>query len=210
MAVAATVQVVDRARGTSGSGVVIGVAGPFIYVLTANHLVSTEHSMEIRALDNQSPGGEVRIVSPPEVLAGEADVDLALLRVPASDWRPAAVRVCPPELVPREMGFSVVVTGWAGEATPGFRVAQVESRRQVRKSPESDAVWAWQTNEPHDRGDSGGAMVTAQGYLIGIASGVNEGKGYFAEAESMHRLLRQNGLKWLYEEPLTEFLQKNR
>ena len=43
-------------------------------------------------------------------------------------------------------------------------------------------------------------MVDRQGYLLGIASGVSDGKGYFADAESIQRFLRQNGLKSLYEE----------
>ena len=43
-------------------------------------------------------------------------------------------------------------------------------------------------------------MVDPQGYRFAIASGVSNGKGYFADAETIYRFLRQKGLKWLYEE----------
>lgn len=199
-AVAATVEVVDRARGIAGSGVVIGVAGPLVYVLTANHLVSNAETLEIHVLDNRSSDRKTIILSCPEVIAASAETDLALLRIQSLRWRPSALHVCSPNLAPRDAGFSVLVTAWTDEEKPTFRVAEVECRRQVRKSPGSDPVWVWQVSAAQERGASGGAMVGPEGCLLGIASGVNDGKGYFADTECIQRFLRQNGLKWLYEE----------
>ena len=196
---AATVQVVAPVEGMAGSGVVIGSTGPLVYVLTANHLVSGATTLEIRAVDNRSSESEPLVFPSPEVIASASSADLALLRVPSLQWQPSALHVCPPDLVPRERGFPVVISGWSGEA-PSCQSAEVENRLEVRKSPTVPPAWVWQVSAPQERGASGGAMVNAQGHLLGIASGTSDGKGYFTDVEAIQSFLRRSGLKWLYDD----------
>ena len=43
-------------------------------------------------------------------------------------------------------------------------------------------------------------MVDRRGYVLGIGSGVSDGKGFYCHTADIHRFLKENGLMWLYEE----------
>ena len=188
----ATVKIIDRAGGNFGSGVVIESAGSFVYVLTADHLIATSGTVEIVAA-NFGESMEHAATFRPEVIARAADVDLTLLRVSSETWRPLPLRLCPARLIGREERRRVFIAGCAEKEGIEVLTAEIESRRQVRKSPESPPVWVWQTSVAQARGMSGGPMVDGDGFLLGVASGTNDGKGYYADWESIRQFLRQSG-----------------
>ena len=43
-------------------------------------------------------------------------------------------------------------------------------------------------------------MLDRSGRLVGVASGLGDGKGYYTHVEEVHAFLKRNGLEWLYEE----------
>jgi S1-C subfamily serine protease len=79
-------------------------------------------------------------------------------------------------------------------------VVEVRGPRKVRKPGEREAARYWETAAPPAGGRSGGPLLDRAGRVIGVASGAGDGRGYYAHAEEVHRFLRQNGLKWLFEE----------
>src|SRR5262249_57780722 len=75
---AATVRVVNAGGGTHGSGGLIKRSGPHLYVLTAGHLVAGAKEVEVRITSDKASRSAV-------VLAAEPEVDLAVLRLAASE-----------------------------------------------------------------------------------------------------------------------------
>ena len=198
LAIAATVQVVDRAQGTSGSGVVVGQETPFVYVLTASHVVSAAKAIELRAIERHFSGNKVLTFPSPELIGRDAEADLAVLRVSTWNWKPAVLRVSPPTHFPQAR-FRALTTGYDDDRIPKCMPATVECRCQVRKSPDAPAGWMWQLDVAQDEGRSGGGLVDQNGYLIGIASGVNDHKGYYSDIESIYRFLGRNGLQCCFK-----------
>jgi S1-C subfamily serine protease len=197
-AVTATVQIVNVTRQTSGSGAIIGRSGPLVYILTANHVVDKAEELEVRTFSARSypkPDNRYRSARLVDQMPLE---DLALVRLATSDPAPGTLKVCPPRLVPQEKSFPALTAGCSGEAAPTCLLNQVKGKKLVRKLGEEGTVAYWELAKAQAKGRSGGPLVDKQGYLLGIASLVNDDKGYCCHIESIHGLLRRNGLSYLY------------
>lgn len=199
-AVTATVRIVNVSRGTKGSGAIIRSSGPFVYVLTARHVVDKAERLEVHVFSAASYPKPENVYRSAEVIARMKGLsDLALVRFSTSDRMPGTVRVCPAGAVPKEKSFPVLTAGCDDGNSPTCGV-DVAEKKPVRKPSEGETGFLWEVSRKPNAGRSGGPLIDKRGYLVGVCSGRNEGKGYYCHTEAIHEFLRQNGVKWLYEE----------
>src|SRR5690242_12477495 len=85
IAITSAVQIVNVTRSTKGSGAIIRQSGPFVYILTAAHVLEGGKRFEIHTFSSASYPRATKVYSDPEVLARTLDDDLALLRLTTSD-----------------------------------------------------------------------------------------------------------------------------
>jgi S1-C subfamily serine protease len=198
-AVTATVRIVNPQGPSEGSGVLVGRGGPFVYVLTAQHVVAGARQVEVQTFSERSYPRPEKSYRAAEVLAIDAGADLAVVRLATRDPLPGAVKICPPRLVPAGTDWAVLSVGCSGGA-PTCVADKVQAKRRVRR-PGVDAVALfWETNKESARGRSGGPLLDRRGLLLGISSGRAEGKAYFSHVDEVHAFLRRNALNWLAEE----------
>jgi S1-C subfamily serine protease len=197
-AATATVGVRNTAAGVDGSGVVVGRNGPFVYILTAHHLLDRAKGIEIAVYSARSYPRVEKTYTSAELLAVSPDSDLALLRLATRDALPE-LRICTPSQAPEGKDFVVLTVGCDGGA-PTCAVDRVKEKKRVQKGKEEGSAFCWETGVAPKAGRSGGPLLDREGRLIGVCSGANDGKGYYAHLEEIQRFLKRNGLNALYEE----------
>lgn len=199
-AVTATVRVVNVTTDAEGCGALVGRGGPFVYVLTANHVVDGAEELAVTTFSARSYPKPANVSRSARVLARDEAADLAVLRLPAADAPPGCLKICPPGRVPRGSGFAGLSVGCTGDEPPACRLETVRGKRKVRKPGVDGSAWYWETGREPAKGRSGGPLLDKGGYLVGVCSGASAGKGYYSHPEEVQRFLKQNGLRWLYED----------
>jgi S1-C subfamily serine protease len=199
-AVTATVRVANAAKGFEGSGALVHKSGPFLYVLTAAHVVAGAKKVEVATFSADSHPKPAKVYREVEVLARSAEADLAVLRIVTRDDPPGLVRICTPGSVPEAKGLAALAVGCAAGGAPSCTLEVIKDRRKVRRPEAESAVVCWEAERAPAKGRSGGPLIDRKGRLIGVASGVGDAKGYYAHAEEVHAFLKQNALEWLYED----------
>jgi S1-C subfamily serine protease len=199
-ALTATVRLVNAAGRCEGSGAVVGRSGPHVYVLTAAHVVDGADKVEIHTYSAAAPPEEKAVYKSGEVVARTKDGrDLALVRLATKDELPS-LRVCPPRRVPAERGFAAVTVGCSDGKPPSCRDETVAGKKLIRRPGDKEAVLTWEVKERPAAGRSGGPLVDARGYLLGVCSGAGGREGYYGHTDAVHGFLKENGFRWLYEE----------
>jgi S1-C subfamily serine protease len=196
-AVAATVQLVNRERSGVGSGVVLGRSGPFVYVLTAAHVVGRAEQVDVRTFSAESYPRPAAVYKKAKVVARSERDDLALVRVVTDEPPPGAVKICPQGAAPDGPNFAALSVGCKGRDAPTCRPVRVAGKKHVRKKDEDKAVWCWELDAELERGRSGGPLLDRKGRLLGITSLASGGHSYCCHLDAMHALLRDNGLEHL-------------
>src|SRR3954453_6203271 len=111
-AVAATVRVGNRTKGTAGSGVYLGRKGTSVYVLTAYHVVAGAEDLEVTTFSGEKDPKPDRKYRKVEVVAVAGGVrDLALLRLVTEDRLGKPPLLCPTKAVPTGTGFRALAVG---------------------------------------------------------------------------------------------------
>jgi len=199
-AAAATVRVVNGAGKAVGSGTIVKKSGPFVYILTANHVVDGEERPVIVTFPaGATAESDDHTYRSAKVIARTKQGDLALIRLAAGDGWPEPLPVCPPELVPRETAFPVLSVGCAeGAKGPSCWADRVRGKKRVRKKGQKEAAYFWEVTKKPVSGRSGGPLVDRRGYLLGVCSGSNGDLGYYCHIDEVHAFLRTNGFRWLY------------
>jgi S1-C subfamily serine protease len=197
-AITATVRVTNRAKMSEGSGVIVKQEGPFVYVLTAAHVVAEADSLEVATFSAKSYPEPARVYRSAEVLARAAGADLAVLRLATRDPMPGTARLCPPNRVPDGAEVVALAVGCSEGDAPTCREERAVERR-VQKPGEREATRCWEVAKVSAGGRSGGPLLDRRGLVIGVLSGNGDGKGYGAHVLEIHAFLRANGLKWLAE-----------
>jgi S1-C subfamily serine protease len=198
-AVTATVRLLNLSQGTTGSGAIIGKSGPFLYILTANHVVAKADRLEVHVFTAESYPKPAEVYRGAEVLAGAAGPDVALVRLPTRDTSPGTIKICPPRLLPKTAEIPALTVGCDLGDPPACRVVKVLGKKRVRKKGEEGITVYWEVDQPSPRGRSGGPLIDKRGYLLGVGSISGDGKGYFTYATEIYALLTRHGLKSLYQ-----------
>jgi S1-C subfamily serine protease len=201
-AITATVQVRNLTAGTEASGVLVGKGGPFVYFLTARHVVQGATSQEVAVFSRDSYPKPSATYRSAEIVAESNELaDLALLRLATTDSLPASLRLCPERLVPTERGFPGLSVGCEAGKTPTCLLAKVEGKRQVRRQEQGQSASFWEVDRKHTLGRSGGPLLDRRGHLLGVCSGSSREKTYFTHPEEVRVFLKQHGFGWLTEDP---------
>ncbi|WP_170111080.1 S1C family serine protease [Antricoccus suffuscus] len=162
-----SIDVIAGNTGATGSGVVIEADG---YILTNNHVVSMAATSDQAKISVHFVDGSI---SPGKIVGRDQKSDLAVIKVDK------------PGLVPIEIGKSAKLhvgdevvafgspLGLAGTVTSGIVSALNRPMHLSGEGSDSDAyILAVQTDAAINHGNSGGALVDANGSLIGINSAI--------------------------------------
>jgi S1-C subfamily serine protease len=198
-AVTATVRIKNVGRNTEGSGVVIDNNKGVVHILTANHVVDKAERLEVQTFTRASYPKAEATFREAKVVAQSREQDLALVRLVTRDPVPASLPVCPPAAVPREKDFPALSVGCGAGKAPSCAAETVRGKKRVQRPGEKEAVSAWELARPPQGGRSGGPLLDVRGRVIGVCSGVGDGKGYYCHTEALHHFLKLNGLEFLYE-----------
>jgi S1-C subfamily serine protease len=198
-AVTATVRIKNVTQNTEGSGVVVGNTQGIVYILTASHVVDKAERLEVETFSRTSYPKPEATLSGAKVVEQSKEQDLALLRLVTRDVVPAVLRVCPPASVPQDKEFAALTVGCSAGRAPSCAVEKVRGKKRVQRPGEKTAVTAWEMTRPPQEGRSGGPLIDGRGQLIGICSGIGDGKGYYCHTDAIHRFLKRSGLEFLYE-----------
>ena len=145
-----------QAQSGSGSGVIIEESG---YILTNNHLVAGIKSLVV--------GLSTGRLTPGRVVARDFLLDLALVKITATDLVPATLSPAPV----LEIGESVVAIGnplaLKGGSTVTVGVVSAVDRSVL--TPDAETLYDLiQTDAAINPGNSGGPLVDLSGHVIGI------------------------------------------
>lgn len=202
-ALAATVRIVNTAGRSVGSGAIITLRDRFVYVLTAYHIVPEIKRVEVQTYSTKSHPEPAGVYSYATVVAKSESADLAVIRFTTPDPMPEPLPMVPLELVPQNLepqksSLSVLTVGYDDpKSAPSCIATEVIDTKRVRRTDGDAAVTVWEVAQESAPGRSGGPLIDQRGFVLGIASGIAEGKGYFTHAEEIHRFLQQNGLQGL-------------
>jgi S1-C subfamily serine protease len=196
-AVTATVRITS-AGGTGSGAVIAHDRGLFVYILTANHVVAKNDAVEIATFSADSYPKPAKTYKG-EVVARSKEKDLALVRIITGDKPPGSVPVFPRKPAPaaRETFAALAVGCGEGEA-PTCRVEKVKSKQQIKRPGAKDTVWAWEVAEAPRQGRSGGPLLDAKGNLLGVCSGVGDGKGYYGHIDEVVHFLKLKAFEDLF------------
>jgi S1-C subfamily serine protease len=202
----ATVRTYHPASRSIGTAVIVAQKDGKSYLLTAAHLVSPVALPERQNEDPErvemfhyaakKPDG-VSSRGDAKVVARMPNVDLAVLEVELKS-PPAAIPICPRDKRMMHLPMAVMTLGAIADGPPEIVFDQVEKKRFLQKPDHTEANY-WEANIPQETGRSGGPMIDARGYLIGIASGIQNGKGYYSSTNEILHALDKERLMWLYQ-----------
>jgi V8-like Glu-specific endopeptidase len=200
-ALAATVRIINHTRRTEGSGVLIGRKDQSTYILTAGHLLERGDRLEISTFSVSSYPEAERVYKKVEVVALTKDMrDLALLRLSGDDAPRRNLTLCPLPLLPKEKEFDALSVGCGFAAAPICVLEKVKGAKQVHRDEKMKPALFWETADEQTPGRSGGPLLDRRGRVIGIASGANDGKGYYSHAEEIYRWLKGTDFAFLAED----------
>ncbi len=199
-AITATVRINNLAGQMEGSGVLIGKSGPFVYILTAEHVVKGADRLEVSVFFRGSYPKPKAIYRSAEILAQTRGLaDLAVLRLATTDVMPGFVPPCPKEGLPSAPKTLVLAVGCAGGRAPTCWPETFAQKKSARRKDGETGVF-WEVERTDASGRSGGPLIDAHGFLVGVCSGCKREKTYFTHIEEIHRFLNRNGFRWLLEE----------
>lgn len=189
-------------RNLSGSGIIIGCEGRFVYILTARHLIQGHELPILRwflANEGMEATGTLEEV---EVVAVSDDLrDLALLRAVGRPAGLPRIRIGWGSSPPNGLPEGTIALGCPGGKPPQVQLSVEGVARKVRRQPHDEPAVFWEVTPGLLPGFSGGALVDAADQnLLGVCSGTSKGKAYFCHSEEIHRFLARNRVQYLLEE----------
>jgi S1-C subfamily serine protease len=198
-ALRATVRIVNRAGALNGSGVIVKQDANFVYVLTAQHVVDKAEKMEVHTFSAESYPKAAKVYGSAQVVAQAKEQDLAVVRIATRDKAPGVLPLCPAAKAPGDKDFPGLSVGCNDGKAPTCRAETVKGRKTVKR-PGEEALVSWEVSTAPVAGRSGGPLVDKRGKVLGIASGANDGLGYFVHPEEIERFLKKEVLEDLLED----------
>jgi len=150
-----------RTRRGQGTGVLISDAG---HIVTNNHVIADARFMRVRLNDGREYNAEL--------VGADPDTDLAVIRIEASDLRPAHLG----DSDALEVGEWVVAIGtpFGLEQTVTAGIVSAKGRAGMRLANYEDFI---QTDAAINPGNSGGPLVDLYGRVIGINTAITTRTG---------------------------------
>jgi protein-disulfide isomerase len=199
-AIAATVRVVNGDRNSVGSGVIVSARPPFVYVLTAHHVIAGAKTIEVDLFSSLFyPRPSQRLLDA-HVIATSPRIDAALLRLTSKQAGLAAVQLSRQSAGSNQLPFSALGAGCTIEGAPTCQVERVIASKMVRREAKQDASLVWEVQSESAKGRSGGPLFDSEGRLIGIASGRSEGRGYYSHIVEIQKFLSDSSARWALNE----------
>jgi S1-C subfamily serine protease len=203
----ATVRTYHEASRSAGTAVIVARKDDKSYLLTAAHLVPEQaiqgreksdiRSVELFLYNAKEPTTVSHGVA--RVVVRMPNEDLALLEAVLPN-PPDAAPLCPKDKLIMKFPLTVLTIGTLPDGPPDIIVDQVRRQKWIKKPDKTEANY-YEADIPQGPGRSGGPMIDSRGYVIGIASGTENGKGYYICIEEIHRALAREQFSWLYEKP---------
>lgn len=155
-----------RGREGKGSGVIISENG---YIVTNNHVIEMTDEYEVTLFDDRKYKA---------VLVGtDPRTDLAVLKIDAEDLQ--YLKFADSDMV--EVGEWVLAVGNPFDLTSTVTAGIVSAKGRHKILKRNDAIEDFiQTDAVVNPGNSGGALIDAQGRLIGINTAIATATGYYA------------------------------
>ena len=141
-----------QAFGSRGSGFIIDPAG---YILTAHHVIDKAKEIEIRLADSRR--------LPVRLIAADAQIDIAILRVQAEDRLPI-ISIGDSDAI--RVGNLAVVFGYPFGRESSMSLGIIS--RAGRSYPDSASFEYIQTDAGAYPGGSGGPLINSSGQVIGM------------------------------------------
>ncbi|MGN0232590.1 MAG: Do family serine endopeptidase [Muribaculaceae bacterium] len=152
-----------------GSGVIISNDG---YIVTNNHVVEGAEKLEVTLNDNRSFNAQV--------IGTDPTTDLALLKIEAKDLSPISIG----DSDDIKVGEWVLAVGnpfgFTSTVTAGIVSAKARSISSATHSMPMGVESFIQTDAAVNPGNSGGALVTTDGLLVGINTAIYSTTGNYA------------------------------
>jgi S1-C subfamily serine protease len=199
-ALRATVKVVNLTKNRDASAVIVKQEPKFVYFLTAAHAARAGDKLEIHTFTAESYPDSAEKYKSAEVIASDTERDIAVIRLATTDTMPGVLPLCPVKKVPDDKDFAALSTGCGGGKAPVCQVETVRRKVKVQRPGDKDSTLVWEIATAPANGRSGGPLVDQRGLVIGVASGANDGQGYYVHIDEIHRFLKKNALDRLYEE----------
>jgi len=147
-----------------GSGVIISADGN---ILTAAHVIQSADELSVKLYDGSEYAAKVVSSAPFS--------DLAMIKLinPPAGLMPSKLG----DSDEVEVGDPVFVIGTPYGIEHTLTAGYVSGKRYSEKSPLGEPIELIQTDAAINKGNSGGPMFNAEGYLIGIISHIKSGSG---------------------------------
>lgn len=152
-----------------GSGVIISTDG---YIVTNNHVVDGAERLEVLLNDNRTFNAKV--------IGTDPSTDIALLKIDASDLSPVAFGNSDDIKVGEWVLAVGNPFGFTSTVTTGIVSAKARSISSATHSQPVGVESFIQTDAAVNPGNSGGALVTTDGLLIGINTMIYSQTGNYA------------------------------
>lgn len=187
-AYAATLQVKTETDDIGTAVRVYRADNGMTYYLTAAHVVGNATNVDLTQFDPKTGNASPKVNV--DVKDKWPDDDLALLRGVEPVAAPS-LRICPKEEIPKEVPFPVLSIGcqlgspdiWLDKAKKEVSLNRHDGKGGIKKS------LGWQVGLESRLGRSGGPLVSKNGYLVGICSGMTKEETYYVHIAEIHKCL---------------------
>lgn len=106
-------------------------------------------------------------------------------------------------LAPREPSQEPPFRAWSFGVEPSGRsLSRTESvlGKKLLRFRDGSERFAWECQDPAEKGRSGGGLFDASGRLLGVCSGISDGRSYFTHRDEIEFWLRKSDYAWLLKQ----------
>jgi hypothetical protein len=204
----------------SATAVVVGQRDGFTYLLTADHAVREPGDVEVQFFTRRSYPVPSQTVKGTATVVDSKAADFALIRIVTPTHPPVVrqavrlfsclplpevvmpmVKLPKPNLRPKRFPFDAVSVGCTGGAAPSASGESILAKRFTRdEKSDLPGAFAWEASRAQQSGRSGGALVLADGTLIGICRARSADRGYYTHLDEIQAVLKEKGYAFLWSD----------
>ncbi len=191
LAACVRLKVADRTGNSYGSGTIIDVRNGEALVLTCGHLFRDSDGKGDIRVDLFGPGNPQQV--PGRLIGCDLEKDVGLVSIPARTAL-QAIHVAPPGYTLHK-GDPVATIGCSNAAPPTVQSSHVDSIDRFRGPPN------FQIAGQPVQGRSGGGVVSADGFVIGVCNAADpeDNEGLYAALASIYKEIDRAKLSFVYQ-----------